>query len=155
MIYLVRHAHALARQRWDGDDALRPLSARGLAQADAIGKQIEPDGSYALVSSPALRCQATLAPLAERLGATVELADTLAEGAAGAACLADLLARAAARDTVVACTHGDVLGAVLDLLVAAGTALASPPAMPKAGTWELTVRGGRIVAGRLRPPPTP
>ena len=152
-IHLVRHAHALARTGWRGDDGLRPLSERGIAQARALATGVTPPGAFVLVSSPAVRCQSTLRPLAERLAAGIELLDALAEGRSGGHCLDLLLTRLAGTEAVVACTHGDVLGEALDVLEALGTPFSSPRALPKAGTWVLTVNGGHIVEARLRPPP--
>ena len=40
-IHLVRHAHAGNRSAWRGDDRVRPLSAKGRAQADAIADALE------------------------------------------------------------------------------------------------------------------
>ncbi len=154
MIHVVRHAHARARARWAADDACRPLSATGTRQAAALADRLEARGVTALMTSPALRCRATLEPLAARLGLALVEADFLAEGSSGRACLDGLLAAAPGTGALVACTHGDVILALLELLEEDGVPLTGAPAVPKGGTWELTLSAGRVSDARLRPPPT-
>ena len=42
-IHLVRHARALPRGEWDGEDLLRPLSDRGQREAEALADHLEAD----------------------------------------------------------------------------------------------------------------
>jgi phosphohistidine phosphatase SixA len=63
-LYVVRHAHAGSRSAWLEDDRLRPLSDKGRLQAKAIAERIVPLGPSVLLTSPYLRCQQTLEPLA-------------------------------------------------------------------------------------------
>lgn len=107
MSVIVRHASAGDRTRWEGDDRLRPLDAKGRAQAAALVAQLRRFTTRRVVSSPYLRCVQTVEPLAEEAGLEVELDDRLAEGAGAAA--GELLRE----DGVVACTHGDVVHALL------------------------------------------
>jgi phosphohistidine phosphatase SixA len=102
---LLRHASAGDRGVWDGDDALRPLDARGRAQAVALRDELLARGVKRVVSSPYVRCTETVEPLARALGIEVELDDRLAEGA-GSDGARELLAGCA---DCVACTHGDVV----------------------------------------------
>jgi phosphohistidine phosphatase len=60
-LYLLRHAHAGDPAKWRGDDAERPLSAKGRRQSERLGALLasisfRPD---ALVSSPKLRALET------------------------------------------------------------------------------------------------
>lgn len=153
MIHVVRHADALARARWEDDDVRRPLTRTGAKQASALADLLAPHHPGVLLTSPAVRCRETLDPLAARLAVTLRDADFLAEGGSGQACLAGLLAAGAGAVEVVACTHGDVLLALLDTLADEGIPFESAPAIPKAGTWELTVSGGRVTGARLEGPP--
>lgn len=114
---LVRHASAGERSRWDGDDRLRPLDARGRRQAAALVEPLRATGARRVVSSPYLRCVETVEPLAAALGVAVERDERLAEGA-GRAALAVL-----SDDGVVACTHGDVLQLLTGRSVKAGAAV--------------------------------
>lgn len=152
VVHLVRHADAMARARWPEGDDRRPLTRRGLDQAEALAGRLAGCGARAVISSPALRCLTTVAPLARELALGVEAVPFLAEGTPAEPALAGLLARTAG-GTVVACTHGDVLGEVLDALARRGTTFRSSRLLPKAGTWELFVQGGEVSEARLVPAP--
>ena len=103
-LLLVRHAWAGHADRWDGDDDLRPLDDRGRGQARELVPLLEPYDVQRILSSPATRCVATVAPLATARGLDVEVRDELhyarhdAEGAA--------LVRSLAGAPVVVCGHG-------------------------------------------------
>jgi 8-oxo-(d)GTP phosphatase len=116
---LLRHASAVDRYRWQEDDRLRPLDARGRLQAEALVEILRPLGVSRVVSSPYVRCVETVQPLADALEVPVEPDERLAEGA-GTGALELLRA-----DGVVCCTHGDVAEAVLGrgLKKAAGVVL--------------------------------
>lgn len=149
VIYVVRHAHAFARERWSDDDALRPLSPLGVSQSEAIAKRLAEAAVDFLCSSPAVRCVATLEPLAAMISKPIERLDELAEGGGGEQALERLIGLVAQRQGLVACTHGDVVEEMLDVLNARGTVFHSRRASPKAGTWELTVGGGSVTDARL------
>jgi phosphohistidine phosphatase len=73
-IHLLRHAHAGASYAWDGDDALRPLTAKGRRQAERLGAflqahDVRPD---VVVSSPLVRAQQTAEIVATTLDMTVK-----------------------------------------------------------------------------------
>ncbi len=81
-LYLLRHAHAGDPANWDGDDADRPLSAKGRGQAERLarflaGIDFEPDE---ILSSPKVRAEQTARIVAEILGRKVALADRLGTG---------------------------------------------------------------------------
>jgi phosphohistidine phosphatase SixA len=100
---LLRHTSAGHRRDWEGDDRLRPLDARGRRQAADLVELLQPLGVRRVVSSPYVRCVASVEPLAAALGLPVEQDERLAEGAGRSA--AELLRE----DGVVCCTHGDVV----------------------------------------------
>lgn len=114
---LLRHASAGDPRAWEGDDRLRPLDERGRRRADELAALLVPLGIRRVVSSPYARCVETVEPLAEALGVAVERDDRLAEGAADAA--RPLLAE----HDVVACTHGDVVEALLGYGLETGVAV--------------------------------
>jgi phosphohistidine phosphatase SixA len=147
-LFLVRHAKAGSRQRWAGDDVLRPLSNRGARQAKALVALLEPYGVgnvRRVVSSPYVRCVETVAPLAEQLGLKIEVVEELAEGH-GPEALA--LARSWLGEEVAACSHGDVVPFVVGQLVHD-----APDPLPcaKGSTWILRAAGERVT-GRHVPP---
>lgn len=158
-ILLVRHAHAGVRGAWPGDDLQRELSDLGRAQADAIA-ELWADGSVGAVhSSRATRCTETVRPLATRLGLDVIETPQLLEGAAPGEALAWLESLdlepglETGHDTVVACSHGDVIGGIVRRLEGRGTDLGTSLQWPKGSTWELEVDDGLVVRGRLHPVP--
>jgi phosphohistidine phosphatase SixA len=144
MLHLVRHAHAGEKHRWPGPDSLRPLSPAGLAEAAGLLVRLEDYPVGRILSSPALRCQQTVQPLADDRLLGIELLPALGVAADPAAVLA-LLVDAQAQDAVV-CTHGEVIGEVLLRLVMEGLEVDHPLTWPKGSTWLLDDAGG----GRLR-----
>jgi phosphohistidine phosphatase SixA len=104
---LLRHASAGDREDWDGDDFHRPLDAKGRRQAAELVELLRPFEISRVLSSPYVRCAATVEPLAKALGLSVEQDDRLAEGAGRAAL--ELLRQ----DGAVCCTHGDIVEAAL------------------------------------------
>ncbi|WP_297741385.1 NUDIX domain-containing protein [uncultured Tessaracoccus sp.] len=61
-LLLVRHAKAMLRKHWSGNDQSRRLDGRGRRQAAELIPLFEAFGVRHLVSSPAVRCAETLAP---------------------------------------------------------------------------------------------
>jgi len=114
-VVLLRHASAGNRDKWTGDDRLRPLDKRGHKQAAALCNTLLPLGVTRVLSSAYLRCVQTVAPL----GLEIELDDRLAEGAPREETL-ELLAEA---DGAVACTHGDVIENVIGRSIKKGAAV--------------------------------
>jgi 8-oxo-dGTP diphosphatase len=147
-IYLVRHGKAGDRSHWDGPDDLRPLSKPGRRQAEGLVEQLDGAPIEHIVSSPFVRCRQSVEPLAERRRVPVDLADELAEGAlvGDAFQLIDKFAYALAN--AVLCTHGDVVGNVLDHLARRGVPLGGSVKLEKGSTWVLDIDNGEIVSGR-------
>jgi len=104
-VILLRHASAGDRDEWDGDDLLRPLDKRGRKQAKRLRDVLLAHDVRRVLSSPYVRCTQTVAPL----GLDIEPDERLAEGTPPQRTL-ELLA---SLDDAVACTHGDVIEAVL------------------------------------------
>lgn len=143
-LLLVRHGHAGDRDRWTGPDRLRPLSKKGIRQAEALVPTLAGFPVARVLSSPYLRCTQTVEPLARARNKPVEDCGALAEGNASAAVE---LVHSLAGGAVVLCTHGDVVDAVL----AAGPTPADRR-MKKASVWVLEAEDGRYVAARYLPP---
>ncbi len=133
-LYVVRHADAGDRAAWTGDDRLRPLSATGRLQAEALAERWAGVALDAIHSGPAKRCVDTVAPLAASHGLPVTDDEALAEGAP-ADVVDRLLRRLRDRDALL-CSHGDVIGAILNTLWHQGS-LKERPSSKKAATWVL------------------
>ncbi|CAN5754275.1 hypothetical protein BH23ACT2_BH23ACT2_00570 [soil metagenome] len=144
LIHLIRHAHAGPRRAWAGPDDQRPLSERGQAQAAVIDRALADAEITLLWSSRFVRCVETLDPLAHRRGLTVATTAELTEGGSGADALDALLAAAAEGHTLAACSHGDVIPAVVAAAVGRGATLDGPASPSKAARYELTVDRGQV-----------
>jgi phosphohistidine phosphatase SixA len=104
-VILLRHASAGDRDAWVGDDRLRPLDERGREQALALADRLRAQGIERVFSSPYVRCTQTVAPL----GLEIVPDERLAEGAP----VEETLELLRGLHAAVACTHGDVIEAVL------------------------------------------
>ncbi len=149
-IFLVRHAKAGSRAAWGEDDALRPLVEEGREQARVIAARLAPLEPVRLVSSPYLRCRQTLEPLGELLSVTVETTDALREGVDTDTALAYLESLV---DGTVACSHGDVIPAVLKRLEWHGLDIVDWPDTRKGSVCRLERHEGRFVRAHFSPPP--
>jgi 8-oxo-(d)GTP phosphatase len=179
-VVLLRHGWAGDREEYAGDDRDRPLDRRGRRQADALPEHLAAHGvlgtssgsgtgeqrhaALVLVSSPLVRCRATLEPLAGYLRTTIGLDEDLAEvepplrsedGWPDAAWLGTRAVRALDRAvasgggaTVVVCSHGDLLPAALAVIAAHHDRDVPPTidltakALPKGAAWLIDHAGG-------------
>jgi 8-oxo-dGTP diphosphatase len=148
--YLIRHAKAGSRRDWPGDDDLRPLSPAGHHQAECVAEMLADVGLQQAISSPYVRCRQSLDPLAQRLRLPLELSDALAEGAP----LSDTLRllEKVAGVTAALCTHGDIVGNVIEHLRKTGVPL-DDDRLEKGSIWVLETRDSEIVSGHYIPPP--
>ncbi|MDQ6748195.1 MAG: histidine phosphatase family protein [Candidatus Dormibacteraeota bacterium] len=149
-VFLVRHADAGDREAWPGDDASRPLNARGRDQAEALARALGAEGVERVLSSPYLRCVETVQPLTRARQLPVELEEALAEGSGGRGAL-ELVTRAAAPP--VLCSQGDVIGELVTAFVSDGLVATPGAHWQKASTWILVVEGGTVTSATYRPPP--
>jgi broad specificity phosphatase PhoE len=150
-VLLVRHAQALPRSSWKGDDRARTLSSRGRKQAQALVPVLSEFKPQLVFSSPYVRCVETVAPLSEAIGVDLEAVEALAEGDGRAAVE---LVRSLARQDVLLCTHGDIIPEILSALASGdGLDLGRNPRQEKGSVWVLETRKGRFVKAKyLRPP---
>ncbi|HJM35034.1 MAG TPA: phosphoglycerate mutase family protein, partial [Acidimicrobiales bacterium] len=80
MIYLIRHASAGARYNFDRNDFERPLDAHGVLQAEQLNEALRSQPIQKVLSSRAVRCQQSVAPLARHLNLEIEVEPDLFEG---------------------------------------------------------------------------
>lgn len=152
-VLLVRHAVAVARKRWSGDDDdVRPLNGRGRRQSQALVERLVPFAITRFLSSPAVRCVDTVAPAAAAGGVKVDQESDLAEGR-GSAALTLVRSLLDGTDDVVLCTHGDVIGDVLNGLDRTGARLGSVDRCQKGSTWVLERHADGCIQGWYVPPP--
>jgi phosphohistidine phosphatase SixA len=140
---LLRHADAGDPEAWTGDDAARPLSPKGQAQAERLatflhGVRYDVD---AVISSPKVRARQTAEIVADGLGAKVRLDDRLG-GALDAATVDAILDDAGSPERVVLSGHDPDFSDLLNALSGAGGLT-----MKKGAFARIDVRG-RVGDGR-------
>ena len=166
LLGVARHGQARPRVRWSGDEATRPLTPLGKAQAAALVPVLAAFGVRQVVTSPWDRCLRTIEPYTQLAGVPVDTVEALTETAHStdpakvAAVVADHLADP--RDAIVS-THRPVLPTVLGVLVDATrrwTTGSLPTTDPYLRTGELllahvtgTGPAARIVAVEHHRPP--
>ncbi len=140
-LVVLRHAKAVSRKSWDGDDPERPLSDIGQGQSDALVPLLTAYGVRRVVSSSSTRCWTTVAPYAEVAGVDLEIADALSEELLDEAGLTELVSELLEDKTpAVLCSHRPVL----PLLTAA---LSVPdPGLEPGGMLVVHHRKGKVVA---------
>lgn len=151
-IYLLRHGAAGNRAKWNGIDAVRPLTKKGRRQAAALAESLTAANIERIYTSPYMRCVQTVEPIAVAIGAKVVEHDALAEGP-------DIDAAYELVDGLVGfnallCSHGDVIPAVINRMMWAGLTLESRFYCSKASIWEIGLEAGRFTSGSYVPPPT-
>ena len=160
-VLLVRHGSAGSGSEWDGPDDVRPLDAKGQAQAERLARVLPVFGVTSVHSARRTRCEQTVAPLADRLGLTVEPLPEVgeeeyqADPEAGVSTVERLLAPRAEPGVAVVCSQG---GAIPSILLALGVRWSGhgpaagdlfPPAA-KGSVWVLGGRPGALAADYYR-----
>ncbi|MBS0024398.1 NUDIX hydrolase [Microbacterium paraoxydans] len=124
-VIALRHAKALPRSEWDGPDAARPLTERGRRQAKAIVGPLRAFGVRKLVTSDAVRCVQTVAPLAKALDRKPVKTEKISQDAweDGTSDLRSVVGRRIrSGKPAVLCSHGPVLpGLLAEIALATGT----------------------------------
>ena len=147
IIYLVRHADAGDKAAWPGVDLHRPLSPQGEREAAGLVFRLDDLPIDRILSSPALRCEQTVRPLADRRRLAIEHSSLLEIGAD----VVELSTRIDVADRTVLCTHGEVIAELLPTLVADGAVVTEPLVWPKGATWILHRTAGGPYRGRFLP----
>ncbi|WP_122818832.1 NUDIX hydrolase [Nocardioides pantholopis] len=159
-LLVLRHAEAVARKDWSGDDRRRPLLPEGLRQSRLLVPVLAAHDVRRVVTSTSTRCADTVAPYVAASGAELAATDALSQedatGRGVARVVADLLAEVDRADGggvggggggggLLLCTHRPVLPLVFD-------ALGVPD--PHLGKGELLVlhrRRGAVLATQRLP----
>jgi 8-oxo-dGTP pyrophosphatase MutT (NUDIX family)/phosphohistidine phosphatase SixA len=146
---LVRHGHAGKRDAFPGDDAARPLDARGRTEATRLAPLLGLFDPQRLHSATPLRCVQTLQPLAELVDRPIVLDPAFDEPAPGAE-LSAAVARARHRlaelrggPRTVVCSQGKLIPPLLAALQGADDP--QPVKTPKGTGWLLSFAGGRLI----------
>ena len=128
-VIVLRHGKAQPRGAWKGTDSSRPLTERGVKQAAALVGMLRAWAPGKLVSSPAVRCVTTVAPLAAASSLSVKREDGISQDAweAGNDEVRRVIGkRVRVGKTAVVCSHGPVLPEIMrEIALATGTPLGS------------------------------
>lgn len=128
-LLLVRHGKAVSRHDWKGADAARPLSERGVKQAAAIVDTLTAWKPKRIVSSPAVRCVTTVAPLSAATGVPIKRDAGISQEAweAGDPEVRRVVGkRVRSGKSAVVCGHGPVLPEIIrEIALATATPLGS------------------------------
>lgn len=149
--YVVRHAKAGSRGNWTSDDRLRPLSKKGVEQAEKLVSILEPFPIKVIFSSPFLRCVQTVEPLARERQVPVKQSMALAEGH-GFSGLMEFFDDPQATGAVLS-THGDITWELVEELVKRNVVKDGVGGFEKGSTWVVDVEAGSPVRARFIPAP--
>lgn len=124
-LVVLRHAQALPRSEWDAEDATRPLTGHGRAQAKAIVGALMAFGIQRIVTSDALRCTATVKPLAKKVGVKATTTPLISQNAweSGEADVRKIVGkRVRVRKPAVICSHRPLMQELMtEVALATGT----------------------------------
>jgi 8-oxo-dGTP diphosphatase len=140
-LVVLRHAKALARSGWPGDDRERGLTEQGGLQAEEVVPLLGAYGVARVVSSSSRRCWTTVAPYADVVATEVEVHDVLSEEDATEVGVTDLvLGLLRSKEPTVVCTHRPVIPLVLAALGV------RDPGLDPAGMLVVHHRRGQVLA---------
>jgi 8-oxo-dGTP diphosphatase len=150
-VVLLRHAKAGRRSEFRGDDRLRPLDKIGRKQARDAAPVLAAFGPNELLAADRTRCEQTLAPLSSLLELTVRSAPAMS------ACLddpatavAEIRRLARAWNTLVICSQGKAIPAILELMRAPASSFPTR----KGSAWALSLDRDKVVAANYYARPT-
>jgi 8-oxo-dGTP diphosphatase len=153
VLYLVRHAHAGDKHAWPGPDHARPLSVTGRREAAGLVAQLAAFPISVILSSPSLRCRQTVQPLAADRGLVVQPEAMLRVDAEVDAVLPWLFGTLS--HEAVWCTHGELIGGLLERLRSGGAPIGAQAVWPKGSVWLLEPSGSAIRSATYLPPHQP
>lgn len=148
---IVRHGRAGSRSKYKGEDCARPLDKLGRAQAESLVGQLLAFGATELHAAPRVRCVQTLQPLAQEIGAAIDIEATLTEEAytadkkSGRARVLEI-ASGAAGATPVICTQGKVIPDLIAWWCERDGVRPDKSRNRKGSIWVLSSAGGRLIA---------
>jgi phosphohistidine phosphatase SixA len=151
-LYLLRHADAGDPDAWTGDDDVRPLSDKGVRQAERLGRHLavigfEPD---LILASPKVRASQTAEIVAAAIGGSVTTDDGLA-GGVGLASIERLLRDHGEPRRAVLVGHDPDFSDLLATLVGAPTLQMKKGALARVDL-ESGLQAGAAVLRWLIPP---
>ena len=148
-LVLLRHAKALQRRDWEGDDADRPLDAYGQQQAKSLLLNFPPYQIMEIHSSDAMRCLETVEPLARSLQLNIVISEELGEyrharhSKASLNYVQDVMEEGVA---AIICSHNPILPNLMRKLIGKRNFKNLEWSLNPGEAWVLHHREGEIVA---------
>jgi 8-oxo-dGTP diphosphatase len=148
-LVLLRHAKAVKRSEWDGDDGDRPLDIYGQTQAKRLLTNFLPFAISEIHSSDAIRCLETVEPMARALEMQIKIAPDLSEyhhetNKESAVNYAQVLMES--ERSAIICSHNPILPKLLKKLIGKKNFKNLDRKLEPGEAWILHHRGGEIVA---------
>ncbi|MFC5754570.1 NUDIX hydrolase [Actinomadura rugatobispora] len=143
-LVILRHGSAGEKTRWHEPDELRPLDARGRAEAQRLAGLLTAYGPARPISSATARCTETVLPYSRRTGApaVTDTAFTIGETDTERAC-ERLLELADDGVPVIVCTHGEIVADLITgLCRTLGEKVPDEPSLRKGSFWVAHLAGG-------------
>ena len=148
-LVLLRHAKAIKREDWDGDDGDRPLGNIGQIQAKCLLSKYLPYAIKEVHSSDAMRCIETIEPMTRALQMHPIFSSDLSEyrfakdKEAALDYAQDIMIR---NQSAIICSHNPILPKVLKKLIGKKNFKELDQKLEPAEAWVLHHRDGEIIA---------
>ena len=147
-LVLLRHAKALPRVEWEGEDEDRPLNYLGQRQSQKMAMQFAEFGLKKIYTSDAVRCLDTVKDMSEALDLELEITKHLSEyvfnkkpSRAVEYAKEILYADIKADRNILVCSHNPVLPAMLDRLLKHSKVKLSVDHLKPGEAWVLIFKG--------------
>lgn len=158
-ILYVRHGRAHDREKWSGDDNLRPLDKKGRHQSEMLVPMLAPFNPQRIFSAEPDRCQTTVAPLADELTLDVEVNELFGELAWAenqVACKQAFADVVALGGVSVICSQGGIMPDIIAWLSDTGRLpIDGPINVKKGGVWVLSFSGDDLTGADYIPSALP
>ena len=148
-LVLLRHAKAIKREDWDGDDGDRPLANIGQIQAKRLLSKYLPYAIKEVHSSDAMRCIETIEPMTRALQMHPIFSTDLSEyrfskdKEVALEYAQDLMNR---NRSAIICSHNTILPKILKKLIGKKNFKELDQKLEPAEAWVLHHRDGEIIA---------
>ena len=148
-LVLLRHAKAIKREDWDGDDGDRPLANIGQIQAKRLLSKYLPYAIKEVHSSDAMRCIETIEPMTRALQMHPIFSTDLSEyrfakdKEVALEYAQDLMNR---NQSAIICSHNPILPKLLKKLIGKKNFKELDQKLEPAEAWVLHHRDGEIIA---------
>ncbi|MDO8645180.1 MAG: phosphoglycerate mutase family protein, partial [Candidatus Planktophila sp.] len=148
-LVLLRHAKAIKREDWDGDDGDRPLGNTGQIQAKRLLSKYLPYAIKEVHSSDAMRCIETIEPMTRALQMHPIFSTDLSEyrfakdKEVALDYAQDLMIR---NQSAIICSHNPILPKLLRKLIGKKNFKELVQKLEPAEAWVLHHRDGEIIA---------